>query len=294
MDWVFWDPYLNMYVPPKKTRPSTKTAQSVDSDVISFRLYMKKYMKDLRFVERLAQADKKKCIGDLRADAPTLILPENAANAADEGDGKKPAIAHDRFLLVLPHKLYIHYYINNLVFKKLHVIDTRHNHSKRLMTKHKVVQMGYDFNLPSTKYLEQAKQEFNDVVWLDYCCTPSKNFVKQDVNLCRTKWVFCTFSIRGTKWKSTLRQLVRNTVYRLGWVYKYRDTSAMIFVALYVRTPPAKLVNPVGRKFKFKYNSKWYKRTCLSLLAGPSDESDHPYLQFRDSNEPVGACTPCV
>lgn len=217
-----------------------------------------------------------------------------ASDAAGEVDDSKSAIAADRFSLVLPHKLYIHHYINNLAFKTLHVIDTRHGHSKRLVTKHRVVQMGYEFGLPSTKYLERAKQQFDDVVWLDYCCTPSKNFVKQDVKLCRAKWVFCSFSVRGIKWKSTLRQLVKNTVYRLAWVYKYKDTSAMIFVALYVHKPPAKLVNPVGRKFKFKYNSKWYKRACLGLLAGPSDDTDHPYFKFRDSNEPAGACTSCA
>ena len=47
-----------------------------------------------------------------------------------------------------------------------YLIDTKY-HSKRLITKHKVHQMGYDFNLPSTTYLKNTKVRAADVVWLD-------------------------------------------------------------------------------------------------------------------------------
>ena len=196
----------------------------------------------------------------------------------------------DRFACVHPYKLYLHYYIDCLDFGTLHVIDTNHGHSKRLVTDHRVRQMGYDFNLPSTAYLADARQDPEDVVWLDYCCTPNNMTVRHDLKLCRTKWVFCTFSTRGTKWKSTIKHLPKHTLYRYAWHLTYCDTSPMVFVAYSVRNPPPLLIDPVGYSFKFKYKSKWYTRVCQKVLCGPPDDIDQVYLKFHDSNEPFVNC----
>lgn len=69
--------------------------------------------------------------------------------------------------------------------------------------------MGYDFNLPSTKYLKNAHIRVSDVVWLDYCCTPNQPFVIKDLRLCTSNWVFATFSLRGCKWKSQIKYIAR-------------------------------------------------------------------------------------
>lgn len=195
-----------------------------------------------------------------------------------------------RFAVVRPHKLFLHAYINRLPFRTLHAIDTKHGHTKRLVNNHPVKQMGYDFGLPSTAYLAGAKQNPDDVVWLDYCCTPNHMSVRQDLKLCRTKWVFCTFSTRGVKWKSIVKRLPDQTLYRYAWHYTYTDTSHMVFVAYTVSKSPPVLVNPVGQSFKFKFKSKWYTRTCEALLCGPADDLDQVYLQFHDSNEPMTRC----
>lgn len=73
-----------------------------------------------------------------------------------------------RFKTPLAQKVYFHQYLDKLPFGALHVIDTKYHHSKRLITKHKVHQMGYDFNLPSTTYLKNTKVRAADVIWLDY------------------------------------------------------------------------------------------------------------------------------
>ena len=82
-----------------------------------------------------------------------------------------------RFQTPLAQKVYFHDYLDKLPFKDLHVIDTKYNHSKRMIRNHTVHQMGYDFDIKSTDYLKHAKVRVNDVVWLDYCCTASKPFV---------------------------------------------------------------------------------------------------------------------
>jgi hypothetical protein len=196
----------------------------------------------------------------------------------------------DRFQTVLAQKVYFHRYLDALEFKHLHVIDTKYGHSKRLIQSHSVTQMGYDFNIKSTNYLKRARQRYQDVVWLDYCCTASKPFVLQDLRLCKTKWVFCTFSVRACRWKAQIRHIVKGTLYKPAWVYEYNDTSPMIIVAYYRRKPPPLHLNPVGKKYKYKYKNKWYVRECKKLLLGPSDEPDELYYQFKDSNEPAALC----
>ena len=195
----------------------------------------------------------------------------------------------NRFKRVLAQKKFIHMYIDGLPFKRLHVIDTKHHHSKRLVKSHPVSQMGYDFNIKSTDYLKGG-QAFNDVVWLDYCCTASKPFVIKDLKLCQSKWVFCTFSTRACRWKAQIKHVVKGTPYKKAWAYAYNDTSPMILVAYYRNTPPPVLRNPVGKAYKFRYRNKWVHRTCLKLLHGPCDEPNELYLNFKDSNEPIRRC----
>ena len=179
--------------------------------------------------------------------------------------------------------------MDKLKFDRLHVIDTKFQHSKRLITKHPVSQMGFDFGIMSTDYLK-AGQGYNDVVWLDYCCTASKPFVIKDLKLCQSKWVFCTFSVRACKWKSQIRHVIKGTSYKKAWVYEYHDTSPMILVAYYRDEPPPRLVNPVGQTYKYRYKNKWFHRTCTKLLNGPEDEPNELYLNFKDSNEPLRRC----
>ena len=196
-----------------------------------------------------------------------------------------------RFQIPLAQKIFIHRYIDALPFQRLHVIDTKHQHSKRLIKSHPVSQMGYDFNIKSTDYLKSG-QHPNDVVWLDYCCTASQPFVIKDLKLCQTKWVFCTFSIRGCRWKAQIKHVVKGTKYKKAWVYEYNDTSPMILVAYYDSgcVPPPVLVNPVGKTYKFRFNNKWFQRKCTKLLNGPEDEPNELYLNFKDSNEPMRRC----
>lgn len=196
----------------------------------------------------------------------------------------------DRFKTALAQKVYFHRYLDALPFDCLHVIDTKYGHSKRMIKSHEVFQMGYDFGIKSTDYLERSYQKYQDVVWLDYCCTASKPFVVKDLKLCKTKWVFCTFSIRACRWKAQVKHIVKGTKYKKAWVYKYNDTSPMIIVAYYRHNPPAKLENPVGNLYKYEYKKKWYIRECKKLLLGPSDEPDELYYEFRDSNEPAALC----
>lgn len=198
-----------------------------------------------------------------------------------------------RFKTPLAQKVYFHAYLDNLHFGALHVIDTKFNHSKRLITKHIVYQIGYDFNLPSTVYLENTNVRATDIIWLDYCCTPSKPFVIKDMRLCTSKWVFCTFSLRGCKWKSQIKYIARGTPYKVAWTYLYNDTSPMIVVAYAKGTPPPKLQNPVGQWYKYKYKGKWYHRQCKKLLLPPKDDTGI-YLDLGDSNEPIKRCTVTV
>ena len=195
-----------------------------------------------------------------------------------------------RFKTPLAQKVYLHQYIDKLPFRDLHVIDTKHGHSKRLITRHKVHQMGYDFQLPSTEYLEHTRVRPNDVVWLDYCCTPTRHFVIKDMQLCTSKWVFATYS-RRCKWKSQIKYVARDTPYRVAWKYTYCDTAPMVIVAYHKETPPPTLVNPVGRRYKYKWRGMWYKRTCNKLLL-PPDDDEGIYLDLGDSNEPMRSCTP--
>ena len=149
--------------------------------------------------------------------------------------------------------------------------------------------MGYDFHTPSTKYLQKAKVRRNDVVWLDYCCTPSKPFVIKDIRLCKSKWVFATFSLRACKWKAQVKHVAKGTPYKVAWTYLYNDTSPMIVVAYARGTPPPRLVNPVGQWYKFKWRGRWYHRQCRKLLLPPEDDNV-VYLDLGDSNEPITKC----
>lgn len=194
-----------------------------------------------------------------------------------------------RFKVPLAQKVYIHDYLNKLEYGTLHAIDTKYMWTKKLITDHPVVQMGFDFGLKSTDYLSNATVDENDVIWLDYCCTPTQHFVIQDLKLCTSKWVFATFSLRGCKWKSQIQYIRRGTSYKVGWVYEYNDTSPMIVVAYFKDKPPPKLINPVGKKYKFLWKRKWYTRTCKKLLLPPEDD-DQLYMMFRDSNEPIKNC----
>jgi hypothetical protein len=134
----------------------------------------------------------------------------------------------------------------------------------------------------------------NDVVFLDYCCTPAQPFVIEDMKLCKSKWVFATFSRRGCRWKAQVKHIVKNTRYKIAWSYLYNDTSPMLLIA-YSKThskPPPKLVNPVGKQYKYKWKRKWYYRNCKKLLLPPADDAGAGlYLEFKDSNEPMSACT---
>lgn len=196
---------------------------------------------------------------------------------------------NQRFKRQFAQKIHFHNYIDNLRFGRLHVVDTKYGHSKNMIKKHKVFQLGYDFDLPSTKYLKETVIPESDVIWLDYCCTPTQPFVLKDMKLCTSKWVFVTFSLRGCKWKSQIKYIRRGTPYKIAWTYKYNDTSPMIVVAYYKNTPPKKLVNPVGQMFKYKWKNKWYTRQCKKLLLPPSDDSCL-YLDLGDSNEPMNRC----
>ena len=198
-----------------------------------------------------------------------------------------------RFQTPLAQKVYVHEYIDKLPFRDLHVIDTKYQHSKRLITKHKVHQMGYDFDLPSTKYLKHAHVRASDVIWLDYCCTPTQTFVIRDMKLCTSKWVFATFSLRGCKWKSQIKYIARGTPYKVAWTYLYNDTSPMIVVAYTKGTPPPQLHNPVGQWYKYKYKGVWYHRQCKKLLLPPKDDTGI-YLDLGDSNEPISNCRQCL
>lgn len=197
-----------------------------------------------------------------------------------------------RFKRPLAQKVFIHNYFNKLTYLAAHAIDTKYGHTKRML-KRKTHQIGYDFNIKSTDYLKTARQRKNDIVWLDYCCTPSMPFVIEDLTLCKTKWVFTTFSTRGCKWKQQVKYIGKRSSYKVAWTYEYNDTSNMIMVAYYKTTPPPTLVNPVGRFFKYKWKGKTYKRQCKKLLLGPSDEPNELYLEFGDSNEPWRQCKMC-
>lgn len=214
------------------------------------------------------------------------LEPEVPADNEDVVVDSQPS----RFAYVGPHKLFLHHYIDLLRFRTLHAIDTKYGHTKRLIKRHPVRQMGYDFGVPSSSYLATVNQHPEDVIWLDYCCTPNHMAVREDLKLCRTKWVFCTFSTRGTKWKSIVKRLPNQTLYRYAWHYTYTDSSHMVFVAYSVSKAPPLLKDPVGRTFKFEYESKMYTRKCEALLCGPPDDIDHVYLKFRDSNEPLAVC----
>ena len=198
-----------------------------------------------------------------------------------------------RFSSVLAQKVYIHRYLDRLPFNELHAIDTKHGHTKRLIRQHHVSQIGYDFGITSTDYLTSG-QDYEDVVWLDYCCTASKPFVLKDLRLCQSKWVFCTFSVRACRWKSQIKFIVKGTPYKKAWHYEYNDTSPMILVAYYMDDPPPMLTNPVGASFKYKYKKQWYTRRCKKMLMGPSDEPDELYYEFGDSNEPAAVCIKVV
>ena len=93
--------------------------------------------------------------------------------------------------------------------------------------------------------------------------------------------------------ESQVKYICRKTPYKVAWTYEYNDTSNMIMVAYYKHKPPPKLVNPVGKHYKFKWKGKTYKRLCKKLLLGPSDEPNELYLEFSDSNEPWKRCTMC-
>ena len=194
-----------------------------------------------------------------------------------------------RFKTPLAQKVYLHQYIDRLPFRDLHVIDTKYGHSKRLITKHRVHQMGYDFGLSSTTYLKRARVRASDATWLDYCCTPTQHFVIQDMKLCTSNWVFATFSLRRCRWKSQIKYVIRGTPYKVAWTYMYNDTSPMIVVAYYKKSPPPVLHNPVGRWFKYKWRGKWYTRQCKKLLLPPKDDAGI-YLDLGDSNEPMCRC----
>lgn len=194
-----------------------------------------------------------------------------------------------RFKMPLAQKVFFHNYLDKLPFDDLHVIDTKYGHSRRLIAKHKVHQMGYDFGIKSTDYLRGANIPENDAIWLDYCCTPTQYFVIQDLRLCTAKWVFATFSLRGCKWKSQIKYVCRGTPYKVGWTYLYNDTSPMIVVAYHKGNPPKRLLNPVGKWYKFKWQGDWYTRQCKKLLLPPKDDSG-VYLDLGDSNEPISRC----
>lgn len=223
-----------------------------------------------------------------RADLEAEVL--DITRALERAKRKLRKMLGLRFSQAFAQKVWLHRYMNGLSFGALHVIDTKHGHSKRLITKHRVHQMGYDFGLPSTTYLEKAYQRANDVVWLDYCCTPYRSFVQRDLRLCKTKWVFCTFSVR-CKWRSRIKAVCRGTAYKMKWVYYYTDTCPMIVVC-YSRSSksPKALKNPVGKRYAFSYKGVVYERTCKKLLLGPSDDPDELYLEFKDSNEPMYNC----
>ena len=194
-----------------------------------------------------------------------------------------------RFKKPLAQKIYVHKYLDKLKFNNLHVIDTKWGNSKRLIREHNVFQMGYDFDISSTTYLKNTRIPEQDVIWLDYCCTPTKHFVIQDLRLCTAKWVFATFSLRGCKWKSQIKYVCRGTPYKVGWTYLYNDTSPMIVVAYHKGTPPKQLINPVGKWVKFKWKGKYYTRQCKKLLLPPKDDTGI-YLDLGDSNEPIKNC----
>lgn len=194
-----------------------------------------------------------------------------------------------RFECALGQKRYIHDKINKMPFNDMFVIDTKFGHSKQMFRKrHRVHQFGYDFGQPSTQYLQKHRQPYNATVWLDYCCTPFKDFVQLDIQLCDAKWVFMTFSLRGCRcWKSKLKSLCKKTPYTLGWTYQYHDTSPMLLVCYYRSTrPPKRFSNPVGQTYTFM----GIKRRCQKLLIGPDDDENQLYLQFKDSNEPAVRC----
>jgi len=205
----------------------------------------------------------------------------------------------DRFKQCLAQKIYIHDYIDNRPVKVIHTIDTKHGHSKRLLTNHRVKQFGFDFGKFSTDYLEGLRKNKHrqDACYLDYCQTPKASYVPEDMRACDNagfKEVYATFSLRNAgnkrQWKKRLQEIIQGTKYKLASVYRYHDTSPMILAIYYKHDKPKPLFNPVGKKFKFRVGRNIYHRVCKKLLKGPDDDPDNFYLNFRDSNEPWKLC----
>lgn len=200
-----------------------------------------------------------------------------------------------RFKFPLGQKVYLHKQIIELFSRKktIHVIDTKHNHSKQLFSTSfdNVHQIGSDFNIYSTDYLRKTKQKPSDLIWLDYCRSPKAPFVDDDLQLCKTNVVLCTFSMRGCpNWKYKINYLGKKSGYKVSWIYHYHDTSPMLLVCYYKGIKkPRKIFNPVGKTYQFRYKNKWYSRKCKKILLGPKTDPVL-YFKFRDSNEPIINC----